>query len=178
MMGGFGGRELSRRMEGFEGPEGRQGPPRWMEGFEGREGRQGPPQWMDGFEGREGRERPQGVDGFQGRQRPEMKRPAQNVPPRKAEAGDRSIEARLTALEDQQAAILVALQEQQAAVMAALQQTNDLFNARLAALERPQGGYEPLARQPRPERGPRELSSRIGRNPWHSEDDPQDDDRD
>jgi hypothetical protein len=137
---------------------------------------------MDGFDGREGRERPQGMDGFQWRQRPEMKRPAPSAPPkksdRKAEAGDRSIEARLTALEDQQAAILVALQEQQAAVMAALQQTNDLINARLAALERPQGGYEPMARQPRPERGPRELSSRIGRNPWRSEDDPQDDDRD
>ncbi len=111
-----------------------------------------------------------------------MKKSAPKAPPKKfekkAQAGDRSIEARLTALENQQSAILAALQEQQAAVMSALQQTNDMINARLAALERPQGGFEPMVRQPGPERGPRELSSRVGRNPWGPSSDPQDDDRD
>ncbi|MEN6451224.1 MAG: EF-hand domain-containing protein [Thermoguttaceae bacterium] len=186
-MGGFAGYGYH---QGFREPWG----PQWYghgygmgrhPGFDG-------PQWAGRFDGREISGR---MDGFERRERPQwqkrpdgkgqqMKRPE----PKKAEMGmadDRSVEARLTALENQQAAMLSALQEQQAAVMTALQQTNELINARLAAIERRQGGFE-QARNDGPsrawnqrtaDRGPREVASRVGRNPQY-DDDPQDDDRD
>ncbi|MCE5268088.1 MAG: hypothetical protein LLG00_09405 [Planctomycetaceae bacterium] len=150
--------------------------------FEGREFSRR----MDGFEGRQGPERPHHKDAHQGHKKPEAKKSDAKKPEakkadvkkpeRKAVSSDRSVEARLTSLENQQAAILVALHEQQAAVMTALQQTNDLINARLAGGERPQSGYRAAARQSRPERETRELSLRFGGESRSH--DRQDDDRD
>ena len=67
------------------------------------------------------------------------RRPTGRLPPKAAD-DDRlnTIEARLAALEEQQAATLAMVQEEHTAVMAALEKTNELLTVKLAEMDRQQ----------------------------------------
>jgi hypothetical protein len=192
---GFHGQPFGGR--GFGGPG--FGGPRMHPGFAGGFGGQhsqwggrvaegwGHPGMMPGRDGPRG---PQAADGHKKQHQHDGKKPGYpgnkklgRPQPNKAEGradDDRldSIEARLAALEEQQAATLAMVQEEHTAVMAALDKTNELLTVKLAEIDRMQERFTGSYGGPAPERGFHEVA-RAERNlaPWDRGSD-DDEDRD
>ncbi len=180
---------------GFGGP-GFGGPmmhPGFAGGFGGQHpqwgGRAAEGSWHPGMmAGREGPRGPQAAQGHKhhkhdGQKKaghPGDKRPGHSQPARaEGRADDQrlgSIEARLAALEEQQAATLAMVQEEHTAVMAALDKTNELLTVKLAEFDRMQERMAASYGHPGPQRGVREVARAERNGPprdrgWDDEDD-------
>ena len=180
---------------GFGGPRGFGGPgfggPMMHPGFGGQRPQWGGPmaegRWQPGMmSGREGPRGPEAAKGHHKHQHDGKaighgeKKPGRPQSVRAEGRADEdrldTIEARLAALEEQQAATLAMVQEEHTAVMAALEKTNELLTVKLAEIDRMQDRFASAHSRPVPERAFREVA-RAERNagPWDRGSDDEDD---